>query len=416
MPTPRHSGSLCALAKQARWSLGLIVVLVTFGVIAAQAGASHLRLVAPTVTSFHTDGVRYAAWQENPAAPIVVLDTLGGSEREITTPGCVLGGSGNESGEGGMFLLSCFKEPGDGCFEARFESLFRCGEKPLTEEPTQTEVEAHEAHGAQVLRLLDVRTGVSTTLPDDEWGGVGSLYLESRVPAGECSPQTPYCVAFYDIATGIVTHQLRRYVEPTARFERADLNRAGAPPEGVCDALHRTVLTWLKYLSPRGDSAYEKGVFAHVTHNYRNVRVERCNGHSTLLPGPSEPEPPLVTNRTEQRSSEPSSFDLGDGLLTWDTGQDAGNYPDEESGSRGTLSSYQLASGRRRTWKLPQLATRDLSEGPGSSGSESLTGVYGYSTHTANRVFWIATRTLYAVGTLGSIEVDASSVYAAPLN
>ena len=389
----------------------LAIVLIVLGAVASRAEASHLRQLARSTTSFATDGVRYAAWQVTPASSITVFDTRTGIQSAIPQPGCVLGGSGNhESGEGGMFLLLCFTEPGDGCFEARFDSLFRCGEKPLGEEPTHAEV---EAQGVRVQRLLDVRTGVSTALPDDEWRGVGSLYLESRVPASECSPPTPYCVAFYDIATGIVTHQLRRYVEPTAGFERADLNRAGAPPEGVCGALHRTVLTWLKYLSPRGDNAYEKGVFARVTHNYQNVRVERCNGHSTLLPGPSEPEPPLLSNRSEQRISEPSSFDLGDGLLTWDTGQDAGNYLDEESGSRGTLSSYQLANGRRRTWKLPQLATRDLAASPGSSGPESSTGVYGYSTHTANRVFWIATRTLYEVGTLGRIEVDASSVYAA---
>jgi hypothetical protein len=403
---------LCALAKQARWPLGLIVALVTFGGIAAQAGASHLRLLAPTVTSFDTDGVRYAAWQENPAAPIVVLDTLDGSEREITTPGCVLGGSGNESGEGGMFLLLCFENPGDGCFEARLNLLFRCGEKPLAEEPTHAEV---QAYGVRVQRLLDVRTGVSTALPDDEWERVGSLYLESRVPASGCSPPTPYCVAFYDIATGIVTHQLRRYVEPTAGFERADLDRAGAPPEGVCGALHRTVLTWLKYLNYGLDYAYERGVFAHVTHNYQNVRVERCNGHSTLLPGPSDPEPPF-SNGSHRRGSEPSSFDLSDGLLTWDTSEEAGNYFDEGLGFPGTLSSYQLADGRRRTWKLPRLTARDLSAGPGSSGPESLTGVYGYSTHMANRVFWIATRTLYEVGVLASTEVDASSVYAASLN
>ena len=101
--------------KQGRWSLGLIVALATVGVVAPQADASQLRRLAPSVTSFATDGVRYAAWQENPAAPIVVLDTLDGSEREITTPGCVLEEptSTHESGEGGMPLPRGIPHPRD---------------------------------------------------------------------------------------------------------------------------------------------------------------------------------------------------------------------------------------------------------------------------------------------------------------
>src|ERR1700691_2504391 len=99
--------------KQARWSLVLLVALATFGMVAAQVDALQLRRLAPSVTSFATDGLRYAAWQDYPAAPIVVLDTLDGSEREIETPGCVLEELSNahESGEGGLFLLSCFTEP-----------------------------------------------------------------------------------------------------------------------------------------------------------------------------------------------------------------------------------------------------------------------------------------------------------------
>jgi hypothetical protein len=40
-------------------------------------------------------------------------------------------------------------------------------------------------------------------------------------------------------------------------------------------------------------------------------------------------------------------------------------------------------------------------------------GVFGYSTHTANTVLWIATRTLL-FGEAGSV-VGTSAVYAAPL-
>jgi hypothetical protein len=110
--------------------------------------------------------------------------------------------------------------------------------------------------------------------------------------------------------------------------------------------------------------------------------------------------------RTE---GEPSNFELGGGLLTWDTGHSAVNFePNEETASRGTLSSYQLSSGKRRTWKLPRLS---INRGQ----DDESPGVYGYSAHTANTVFWIATRMLVGVGE-GSVAVGTSSIYAAPLS
>jgi hypothetical protein len=387
--------------QQARWSLGLIVALATFAVLAPQADASRLRRLAPSVTSFATDGVSYAAWQVTPASPITVFDTRIGIQSAIPEPGCVLEGrerTGAIDG-GGRFLLSCFKEPGDGCFVVGgIDSLFRCGEKPLGEEPTEAE---RAAYGVRVQRLLDVQTGVSISLPERiSWTRVGTRYLEGL---GACSPW-PYCFELYDIDTETVSVQSHRYVEATRELELADLDRVGAPSERVCHALRRTVLTWLKYGNLGEDLAYYRGVFAHRTHNYQNVRVERCNGHSTFLPGPSESAGRYL------RRSEPTSFDLGEGFLTWDTGHSAsGADMDEQSNERGTLSSYQLSDGTRRTWKLPRLSIS------GNQEYES-PGVYGYSTHTANSVLWIATRTTYQVGEAGGTIVATSSVYAASLN
>jgi hypothetical protein len=73
------------------------------------ASATPLRRLAPRITSFASDGVRYAAWQVNAAAPIVVLDTRTGKRRAIPVPGCVLADQSRSSVSdgGGRFLLTC---------------------------------------------------------------------------------------------------------------------------------------------------------------------------------------------------------------------------------------------------------------------------------------------------------------------
>ena len=121
------------------------VVLVMLGVVASRVDASRLRQLARSTTSFASDGGRYAAWQITPASPIVVLDTLDDHEREMKLPGCVLADAERteatdvtEVTDGdGRFLLSCLKEPGDGCFVADIDSLLRCGEKPLARRTNQ---------------------------------------------------------------------------------------------------------------------------------------------------------------------------------------------------------------------------------------------------------------------------------------
>ena len=277
------------------------------------------------------------------------------------------------------------------------------------EEPTKNEVAARE----QVQRLLDVQTETSTPLPESNtWIRVGTRYLEARGP-GECSPPARYCVrvTFFDIATGVVSNRLLRYAEPTYELERADLDRGGAPQERVCRTLRHAMLISLKYGFLGEQLAYSGGVFAHISYDYRNVLVERCNGRATFLPGPSESAGPYV------RGLEPRSFDLSDGLLTWDTGHNADSAEmNEQLNSRGTLSSYDFSDRRRRKWKLPPLPLVGAPNIDGSGPEVESPGVYGYSTHTANTVFWIATRTVKGAGVTSRLIVKTSSVYAASLN
>lgn len=411
------SGATTCSGRHRRRLATLALVLIMLGAVTSRAEASHLRQLARSTTSFASDGGRYAAWQVTPASPIVVLDSLNDHEREMKMPGCVLADAERTEATavtevtdgGGEFLLSCLKEPGDGCFVADIDSLLRCGEKPLAREPTENEVAAQE----QVQRLLDVQTETSIPLPESNtWTRVGTRYLEARGP-GECSPPARYCVrvAFFDIATGVVSDRLLRYAEPTYELERADLDRSGAPQERVCRTLRHAMLTSLKYGILGEQLAYSRGVFAHITYDYRNVLVERCNGHSTLLPGPSESAGPYV------RRSEPRSFDLSEGLLTWDTGHNsAGAEQNEQLNSGGTLSSYHFSDGRRRTWKLPSLPLVGAPNIDGGGPEVESPGVYGYSAHTANTVFWIATRTVRGAAVTSGLIVETSSVYAASLN
>ena len=85
------SGARTCCGRHLRWLATLAVVLITLGAVTSRAQASHLRQLARSTTSFAADGERYAAWQLNAGAPIVVLDTLTGSRQTIPAPaGCEL--------------------------------------------------------------------------------------------------------------------------------------------------------------------------------------------------------------------------------------------------------------------------------------------------------------------------------------
>jgi hypothetical protein len=352
--------------------LAVVTVMLCLGV--SRADASPLRRLAASTTSFASDGERYAAWQIHVGAPIVVLDTLTGRRQIIPAPaGCELMSHQGEEGEpsptaaDGRFLLDC-------------------------DAATQSQ------------EVLDVRTGDSVMLPSftlpngvlyyGQWQRFGALYAEGTAVPERCSHsprEHEPCIALFDLATGAVSYR------PPAQV--LNLDRPGAPQ--ICSGLRRGALA-----AKKADTnfAYGSGVFVHLTRDRRNVQFDRCSGHSTVLPGPAGSM--KSGRRTE---GEPSNFELGGGLLTWDTGHGAVNFePNEETAFRGTLSSYQLSSGRLRTWKLPRMSNN-------RGQDDESPGVYGYSAHTANTVFWIATRMLVGVGE-GSVAVGTSSIYAAPLS
>ncbi len=315
----------------------LALLLIMLGAVTSQVDASPLRQLAGSTTSFATDGVRYAAWQVNPAAPIVVLDTLNGSRRELELPGCALdsGEGGYATAAAGRFLLNCPDE-------------------------------------ASVQALLDVRTGKTVLLPNDGessgWYRVGTRYVMgvNRI---------------YEIATGA-----------TASLKRpADLDAPGASLNAFCPAVRRLVVhnPWQGF----GERyAAEGDLFVQVSGTYGNVQIDRCHGRPTILAG---------HGGTTFGLGEPEDFNIRGGLLSWDTGSTAADYTGPEGPFRGSLYAYELGSHRRYRWLLPRLKV-----------TGSAKGTFGYSTHTANMVFWIATRTL-ADGEV--LSAETSSVYAASL-
>jgi hypothetical protein len=375
------SGPTACCGRRLCWLVTLALVLVMLGAVASRAQASHLRQLARSTTSFASDGERYAAWQLHAGAPIVVLDTLTGSRDTIAPAGCELMRDQDEYGEpsttaaDGRFLLDC-------------------------------ETPAH----VQSQEVLDLGTpGTFVMLPNGAgfarsrpWTALGTRYVQGTAAPEECSHgagEHEPCIALFDLATGAVNYR------PPSQVLNLDL--PGAPQ--ICPALRASLRAQLRQVLPE-QFAFQNGVFARPTANGHNIRIERCNGRSTLLRGPSEPAP----QPGGVRPSEPRSFDLGSGLLTWDTAHNAnGAEMNEQSNARGTLSSYRLSTGRRQTWTLPPLALIGAPDIDGSGPEVESPGVYGYSTHTANTVFWIATRTVKAAGVTSALTVETSSVYAA---
>ena len=352
------SGATTCSGRHRRLLATLALVLIVLGAGMSRAQASPLRELAASTTSFATDGIRYAAWQHSPVSPIVILDTYTGSRRAVKLPGCVLENEApREDPEviagGGRFLLSCFEELRNGCFVALGHYLLRCGEK-LGEETTG-EKESRQ----QVQRLLYARTGAS-------------IFCSSSQICNHLNPPT--------------------VTKPVCQALRAKIHKAEATG---------------------GEFVYRGGVFVRPTHNYRNVRLERCQGHPLIIPGPSEPTRHITLvgpeghHTTEPLSGgEPNNFDLRDGLLTWSTSHDPTTFDEfTEAIEYGTLTSYELASGRRRTWKLPDIPLYTGAEPPPS-------GVFGYSAHTVNTIFWIAARDM-AGGEAGLCCVETSYLYAA---
>ena len=161
--------------------------------------------------------------------------------------------------------------------------------------------------------------------------------------------------------------------------EYRELNRPGAPP--VCAALRREVKH--EEIPINGEFSYEDDLFAKSVGSHGTVRLKHCDGSSTVLPGRRE------------RGSEPLFFDLRAGVVTWDTADsEYGAFP-AKRGAR--LDAYNLRTHRREEWTLPNPA-------PGYAA--------GWSTHTANTVFWLPDRARACGETC---RVETVYVYAARL-
>jgi hypothetical protein len=299
------------------------------------------------VSSFASDDGRYAAWQVHEGGPLVVLDTLTGRQRTMTLPtGCNLGGLfGGLSfgtGAGGRFLLEC-----------------------------NAAVPARTA-------VFNVRTGRSFLLPADGivWSRLGTRYAQGFFEEGEKPPQ---------VIDDLVTGKLRRVSEEEAVL---DLDRAGAPGmRETCPSLLPRVRKE-QGLAGLGSGffGYGNGAFVSEYGQHGEVQIDRCDGRSTVLKGQ------FVTGSTLEINHRPRDFDVGAALASWDTGSvsPSPEFPEEprERSFRPTVTVYTLASGARRHWTLP----RARIEGAPAE-EEMVRGSFGYSTHTAHMVFWIATRT-----------------------
>jgi hypothetical protein len=343
-----------AIAARAAAALALGACLAS-GAPAARGAGLH-RLVARTVV-FSSDGSRYVAWQTQIPGPTILYDTRTGRRTNIGIPqGCELTAQGPQGfgsdAAAGRFLVAC---------------------------------------GAQSEGFYDVRSGLVTRLPSGiSWLRFGSRYVEGQgdhaCPQSRAERENELCRALYDIATGAVTER--------PDWQWPDLDRPGAPT--ACARLRRILLPEAasapeaEFVSLRG-IFYQEGLLATASSRPGAVRLVRCSGHATMLSG----------------RGQPVDFDLRGGLLTWDTAHLAGEFDAGERGegdiSRGRIWSYKLNSHRRQSWTLPHIPLVIHTYPP-------RTGVFGWSTHTSNTVFWVAQLELER----GERElVGASAIYSA---
>ena len=351
----------------ARW---LVLVLLGVGFLAAAAEGAPFRRLAGGVVSFASDGVRYVAWQRSAGGPIEVFDTRKASVSSFVIPaGCMLANEaervyGRVAG-GGRFLLDCA--------------------------PPHTEAQL----------LLDPRSGALIELPPlgygDHWVAVGTDYaLGLSYPTDEGKPEPSFCpqsrfeldqripcLAIMGLSQKMVTYR------PESLWP--DLNVSGAPE--ICPTLRSKLIKETRESIPRFLD-YSEGYYAQPTRNDKLVELDRCSGSRVLL-------------RPGGTAGEPENFDARGGLLSWDTGEPSG-VDVERGSSRRFLSIYQYHSRRVQRWKLP--IERILEKGNGVLLSKY---PLGYSTHTANAVFWIATESCEPTN-VGCVA-RSSAVFAAPM-
>lgn len=234
-----------------------------------------------------------------------------------------------------------------------------------------------ECEEGDAQALLDVRTGKTVLLPKktngtSDWYRVGARYVMG-------------VNVIYDIATGT-----------SMRLDKtADLDAPRASTSGICPAVRRLVVHNPWDGLHRG-FAFQGELFAQSSGKRGDVQLDRCHGRPTILRARGTGD--------GFGSGEPDDFDLRSGLLSWDTGSEAAGYIPPEPKFRGGLYTYELTTHRHQKWLLPRLTA--------TGGGEPNRGTYGYSTHTASMVFWIATQT---IGGDKILDVETSAVYAASL-
>jgi hypothetical protein len=265
------------------------------------AQASKLRRLAANVTSFASDGLRWAAWQTRELSPLTVLDTRTGQKKTIALPsGCRLVGESSSfhPATGGRFLLECGTA-------------------------------ASETTGEREGRIIDVRTDVSSPLPaGGSWFALGTRYA-----FGNAMEPEGYVVA--DLTTGAVTR--------VGEGEYRNLDLPGAPgPTAVCPKLRRAV----KRNEAAAVLAYDNGLLARPAGEHGDIEIDRCNGSVTVLPGA------VALGR---RLGEPAYLDLLGGVLSWDTAAGESG-PGEGTPGIARLDAYVVKTHRREEWKLPRLA------------------------------------------------------------
>jgi hypothetical protein len=319
-------------------AVAVLSLSVVWGSGAPAARGASVRPFVPRTVVFSSDGSRYVAWQTRISGPTILYDTRTGRRTDIGMPqGCELAaeepqGFGVDAAAG-RFLVTC---------------------------------------GKQSEGFYDVRSGLVTRLPSGfPWLRFGSRYVEGSdehaCPQSRAEREHQLCRALYDIATGAVSER--------PDWQWPDLGRPGAPT--ACGRLRRILLPEAalapeggELVSPRGVS-YNDGLLATASSRPGAVRLVRCNGHTTVLAA----------------RGEPVDFELRGGLLTWDTGHLAGEFDAGERGegdiSRGRIWSYKLHSRSRQSWTLPRLPLILHTYPP-------RVGVFGWSTHTSNTVFWVA--------------------------
>jgi hypothetical protein len=329
----------------------LVAIVVLFAVLGSSSSALAARMqpLASPIVAFSSDGAHTVAWQTAQGVPIVVLDTLTGRRTSISPPSGCELGGG---GEGGMPTAAA----------RRF--LLQCS-------------------ASETAIVFDVRSGRTLALPAGTvWFALGARYARGN-NASE-----------HQVVEDLASGAIRRVGDE----EVVNLDRPGAPGErAICARLRGAVRSL--GTEELGDFSFRNGLFAHRAGHHGDVELQRCRGRSSVFSGQ------FVPNVFAQ--SAPRDFDLRDRLLTWDTGDQADTTGESEFGRRAftaELDAVSLSTQRRRTWTLPRVPVAHAAAPPSS---------FGYSAHTANAVFWAATRTL-SVGP-GPPGVATMSLYWARL-